>query len=172
MNAQEIELKFRDKAQAICNELGYVLYDLNYVSGAKTLRVFIMNKETQTALIEDCINVDRAFSPFMDAESWIPEEIILEVSSPGIYRHVSTPEHFSWAKGQAAIIFLKKTLGELFPGDFKEKDGKLKKFTAIIEDSDGESVTFNFNKDFSLKINYTEIKKANLEPDAIKSAKS
>lgn len=167
-----MEKKFTEKAKQICAELGYVLYDLSYTSGAKTLRVFIMNPETQTALIEDCVAVDRAFSPFMEEETWIPEEIILEVSSPGVYRHLANEQQFEWAKGQPVFIYLKKTLGELFPTDFTGKEAKSKKFTAILESSDASAVTLNYNEDISLKINYTEIKKANLEPDAIKSAKS
>lgn len=172
MNILEIEKKFSEKAKQICNELGYVLYDLSYAPASKTLRVFIMNPETQTALIEDCVAVDRAFSPYMEEESWIPEEIILEVSSPGVYRHLANPEQFSWAKGQPAFIYLKKSLGELFPEDFSGREAKSKKFTAVVEDVDLESVTLNYNEDISFKLKYIEIKKANLEPDAIKSAKS
>ena len=59
-----LEQKFFDLTEKIVKENSYALYDVEYLSGSSTLRVFIMDPKTKTAVIEDCIKVDRAFDPY------------------------------------------------------------------------------------------------------------
>jgi len=161
-----MEKKFYDIAMTIVSQNGYELYDLDYIKGSKTLRVFIMDPETNTALIEDCVKVDRGFTPFMEEEEWIPDDIILEVSSPGLYRSLNCLEHFKMAGDTPVNLQLKKTLAELLPGEeLDKKTAKAKTFVCHIEEVSDEHIVVALDDEFSLKVNYTDIKKANLEPE-------
>ncbi|EQC50611.1 ribosome maturation factor RimP [Bacteriovorax sp. DB6_IX] len=161
-----LEKKFFDIALNVVKEAGYELYDLDYIKGSKTLRVFIMDPATNTALIDDCVKVDRGFTPFMEEEEWIPEDIVLEVSSPGLYRNLTSVEHFKMASDTPVSLHLKKSLSELLPSEeLDKKTGKAKTFVCHLEEVSDEYIVAALDENFSLKINYTDIKKANLEPE-------
>jgi ribosome maturation factor RimP len=165
-----LEKKFYDIAIEVVKEAGYELYDLDYNNGSKTLRVFIMDPATNTALIEDCVKVDRGFTPFMEEADWIPDDIILEVSSPGLYRGLTCIEHFNMAGDTPINLNLKKTLGELLEGEsLDKKTAKAKTFVCHIEEVADDHIVVALDEEFSLKINYTDIKKANLEPEIQRS---
>ena len=73
-----LEQKFFELTEKIVHENNYALYDVEYHSGSSTLRVFIMDPETKTAVIEDCVKVDRAFDPLFtffkkDSEIYLKE---------------------------------------------------------------------------------------------------
>ena len=104
-----IEEKFFTICCEVVKENGYVLYDMDYIIGSTTLRLFIMDPNTNTALIEDCVKVDRALSPFFE-EDWVPESIVLEVSSPGVYRPLKTLSHFEAVKNEYILLNLDKPL--------------------------------------------------------------
>ena len=108
-----VEQKFFELTSKIVDSFGYGLYDMEYVAGSSTLRVFIMDLETKTAVIEDCVKVDRAFDEFVESESWIPNDFVLEVSSPGMYRKIKTYKHFEMAIGQIISVTI---LGKLDEG--------------------------------------------------------
>ena len=167
-----IEKKFYDVTQEIVEQQGFVLYDMDYIAGSKTLRVFIMNSETRTAVIDDCVKIDKAFTPFMEENDWIPEEITLEVSSPGLFRNLSTRQHFSWAMGENIQVQLQKNLGDLVdPTDLDKKVAKTKKFVAKLEKIEEESIVVQLDNDFSLRLKLEDIKKVNLEPDVNKTSR-
>jgi ribosome maturation factor RimP len=61
------------------------------------LRVFIDHPTTDKGHIsvEDCEVVSRELSALLDAQDPVPEEYLLEVSSPGFDRVLRTPAHFA-----------------------------------------------------------------------------
>ncbi len=75
-------------AEPLADELGYVLWDVEYVKvGADMyLRITIDNEEGIT--IEDCERMHRAIDPLLDEADPIDEAYHLEVSSPGIEREL------------------------------------------------------------------------------------
>lgn len=155
-----IELKLFELTSSIVSENGYELYDVEYISGSSTLRVYIMDNDTKTAVIEDCIKVDRAFSPSCETEQWIPNDFVLEVSSPGVYRSLKTREHFVNVLGQIILCSVTGDVSKEMPKEFK-KSKKLRGKLIKIED-DGIILDL---QDFELKLDFTQIKKANLDPD-------
>ena len=82
-----IEEKLFDMTTKVVEETGFILYEMDYISGSSTLRVFIMNKDTGSAVIEDCIKVDHGFTPYMEEADWVPDDIVLEVA--GAIRYMS-----------------------------------------------------------------------------------
>lgn len=67
------------------------------------LRVDIRNLEQDTGL-NDCERMSRALESALDAVDWIPEAYVLEVSSPGISRSLSSDREFISFKGFPIVV--------------------------------------------------------------------
>ncbi len=86
---------------------GCEIYDIELVgaSGNRALRVFIDKTEGGGVSIDDCANVSRGLNLLLDVDDVIPGGAYnLEVSSPGLERHLRTPAHFVRAKGSRVQI--------------------------------------------------------------------
>lgn len=159
-----LEKKFLLLCEPVVQEAGYRLYDLEYVVGQKLLRLYIQDPKTGSALIEDCVKVDHALSEPFETEEWIPEEIVLEVSSPGVYRHLATLEHFKMSIGEMiAVVIMGQLSDEQTDGAPKGIKGE-KKFRGKLVEVNDENIVIEI-KGFSLKLTYKQIKKTNLDPD-------
>lgn len=84
----------RALAQPLAAELGLTLWDVTFTKeGADWyLRIFI--DKPGGVSIDDCVDMTHALNPVLDREDPIPQEYTLEVSSPGINRKLTRPEHF------------------------------------------------------------------------------
>jgi ribosome maturation factor RimP len=159
-----LEKKFYHVCEPVVQEAGYRLYDLEYLSGPKLLRLYIQDPRTGSALIDDCVKVDHALSPVFEAESWIPEEVVLEVSSPGVYRHLATLEHFKTSIGEIlAVVIVGQLSEEQVKGAPKGIAGEKKFRGKLIEATEQDFVLEV--KHFPLRLTYKQLKKANLDPD-------
>ncbi|MBQ3150658.1 MAG: ribosome maturation factor RimP [Clostridia bacterium] len=87
-------------ADEIARSLGLRIWDINFVKeGAEYfLRIFI-DKDGGVG-IEDCENFSRAIDGPLDELDPIEQGYCLEVSSPGIERSLTKPEHFTECIGQ------------------------------------------------------------------------
>lgn len=96
----------RDIITPTADELGYYLWDVEYVKeGADwILRVTIDNDEGIT--IDDCERMTRAIDPILDEADPIEDAYLLEVSSPGIERELTRPEHFELCAGERVEVRL------------------------------------------------------------------
>ena len=146
------------------NDCGYKLYDLEWLSGSGELRVFIMDPQTGSAVIEDCAKVDHALSPFIESETWMPDNLTLEVSSPGLFRQLSSVEHFRMIVGQEASLTLFRNISEdqcpTLPKAFRHNMKPKVKIVDVCEDSVRVSL-----KECEFSIPFEQIKKANLETE-------
>ncbi len=164
-----LEKKFFHLCEPVVLEAGYRLYDMEYVTGQKLLRLYIQDPRTGSALIEDCIKVDKALSGPFEKEEWIPEEIVLEVSSPGVYRHIANMEHFRMSLNEmVAVVIMGQLSDEQTAGAPKGIKVEKKLRGMLVEVSD-ESFIVDI-KGFKLKLTYKQTKKVNLDPD-LKSVK-
>lgn len=85
--------------------LGYRLLEIQYrFEGRWTLRVLIDGPEGVT--LDDCSAVSELAGRVLDVEDPIPNEFSLEVSSPGIFRPLQTPNHFRQSLGKIARFTL------------------------------------------------------------------
>lgn len=121
MNFSRIESAVYDTAVPVAEELGFFVYDVEYVKegGARFLRIFLDKPEGGIS-IDECEQFSRAFSEVFDKSDPISENYYLEVSSPGIERKIRRREHFELNKGETvdvglykAIDGLKTVVGEL-----------------------------------------------------------
>lgn len=164
-----IEKKFFLMCEPIVIEAGFRLYDMEYVTGQKLLRLYIQDPRTGSALIEDCIKVDHALNPAFETENWIPEDVVLEVSSPGVYRHLSTLEHFRMTVGEMVAVVIMGQLSEEQTVNAPKGVKGEKKFRGRLQEVGTEDFSIEING-FILKLTYKQVKKVNLDPD-LKSVK-
>ncbi len=157
-----VDKRFFELCSKVCEAEGLHVYDMDYLHGSHELRIFVINPETNTAVIDDCMKVDKALTPFIEEEEWMPAELTLEVSSPGVYRNLSTIEHFENVEGQSVQLQLKQKLDEAklegLPKRLKSQKNLIFLLTKVNEDSLDVEL-----EGISLNIKYDEIKKANLE---------
>lgn len=149
-----IEKKFYDLCLKIVADQGLCLYDMDYLPGNHELRVFIYNEDTKTAVIEDCVKVDKAFDPYMETESWIPESLTLQVSSPGLFRSLKSLDHFKLSLGEKIDIVLGQKV-----------DGLKDKKALVVLKSVGEDYIVVDAEGSELKVPLESIKKAKLETE-------
>ena len=93
--AKNIAGKVTELLEPTINELGYMLWDVEYVKeGAEWfLRITLDNEEGIN--INDCEKVHMAINPILDEADPIEGSYRLEVSSPGIERDLKNPMHYN-----------------------------------------------------------------------------
>ena len=108
-----LEQQFFDLCTPIVRHLGLQVYDLEYLSGPKCLRLYIMQRQTGSATIDDCTTVDRALTPALEEQAWVTPGLVLEVSSPGLDRPLRTLAHWTTAMGKDVLLNLGAALDEV-----------------------------------------------------------
>ncbi len=157
-----LELKFLELTTSILKELSYDLYDLEWSGSSGILTVYIMDPQTKSALIEDCMKVDRAFSPYVETLEWIPQNLTLEVSSPGLFRHLNRVDHFKMSIGEELSLTLNKNISEEMSPSLPKALRNNMKLKVLLENVSDENITVDI-KGIKIVIPYSQIKKANLE---------
>ena len=175
-NRQEPWVK---KVETIVSDIaaknGCELYDIEVVGSGngRVLRIFldkpVTTQEDGTTMgigIEDCSNVARALNEVLDVEGG-PEIVpggaySLEVSSPGLDRHLKTKNHFEKVVGKKIFVQLEKSLGSL---GAKEKAIELqKKFEEVLKAVEDDSLVFDFRQE-TIKVPLNVVQKAKLTFD-------
>ncbi len=130
-----IEEKVENFIKKPVEDLGYKLYDVQYVKEGKDyfLRVFI-DKETGIDL-NDCEKVSNEINPLLDEKDLIKEMYFLEVSSPGVERILRKEEHLKQAQGKEVEVNL-----------FKPME-KQKQYSGILEKWDENNIFLKLEKE-------------------------
>lgn len=80
-------------AEPLAEELGYFLWDVEYVKEGADMFLRITIDSEEGIQIEDCEKMHRAIDPLLDEADPIEGAYHLEVSSPGIERELKTDLH-------------------------------------------------------------------------------
>jgi ribosome maturation factor RimP len=92
--------------EKVASELGYFIWDVDYVKeGTEWFLRIEIDKEGGVD-IEDCEKYSRAIDPLLDEEDYIEGTYRLEISSPGIERIIKTDFHLSKCIGEVVEIKL------------------------------------------------------------------
>jgi len=75
-------------------DLGYELWDVEYVKDGAFWYLRITIDSPKGIDIDDCEKVHRAIDPIIDEADPIEDQYYLEVSSPGVERELRVPEHY------------------------------------------------------------------------------
>lgn len=97
--------KIRQILEPILESMGLSLWDLEFHKQGPQwlLRIFI-DRESGGVSLGDCETVNRDLGAALDVEDIISHAYTLEVSSPGLDRTLSQPEHFSRFAGSRVKI--------------------------------------------------------------------
>lgn len=130
----KIEENVETLIMPIIENLGYSLYDVQYVKEGKDyyLRVFIDKKEAIS--LEDCEKVNNAITDILDEKNYIKDQYFLEISSPGIERILRKDKHFEENIGKKVCVNLFKPI---------EKE---KQLIGILEKYDENNIYINCEK--------------------------
>ena len=98
--------KIQALAEPVVREEGCSLWDVEYVreAGSWYLRLYI-DKEGGVS-INDCVAIDHAMDPLLDAHDPIEGSYTFEVSSAGADRSLKKPEHFAACMGSEVEVKL------------------------------------------------------------------
>lgn len=88
------------------NELGYGIWDVEYVKEGSEWYLRITIDSEQGIDIDDCEKAYRVIDAIVDEIDPVEGSYHLEVSSPGLERDLRTVEHFCWAVGQKVVLKL------------------------------------------------------------------
>ncbi len=119
----KIEEKVEELITKTVNELGYEIYDVMYVKEGKDnyLRIFIDNNSGIS--LDDCEKVNNAITDMLDEADIIKDQYFLEISSPGVERHIRKDQQLEAHIGKDINIKLFKAIDKQ-----KELTGTLQKF--------------------------------------------
>ena len=112
-------------AQRVALELGYFVWDVDYVKeGTEWFLRIDIDKDGGVG-IEDCEKFSRAIDPLLDEENPIEDQYTLQISSPGVEREIKNDFHLESCLGETVQVRLYAPLN-----GFKEYVGKLVSYTS------------------------------------------
>ena len=129
MSNKNIESKVEKLIEKEISDLGYDLYDIEYLKEGRDfyLRIYIDSKDGIG--IEDCEKVNNVIDPILDEKDPIKDQYFLEVSSVGLERNLRKEKHYLNAIGENVEFKLYKKINntKTITGQLKEyKDGRIK----------------------------------------------
>lgn len=141
-----IEEKVEKLIQKQVQDLGYSLYDVQYVKEGQNyfLRVFI-EKENGTIDLNDCETVSNGINDVLDTADYIKEQYFLEVSSTGLEKVLRKDKHLKDNVGNKIEIKL-----------FKPIDKK-KEYMGILKEFNDNEITLEIENNHEMKISRKEI---------------
>jgi ribosome maturation factor RimP len=117
----------------------------------KTIQLYI--DSLNGIQLDDCVNANQITKNIFDKTNQFYKGCVLEVSSPGIFRKLKTPDHFKSSTGKRIKVHLNKKIEGLktVTGDLQKCDDST---ICIQQDTNGPDMI----------IPYSLISSANLEP--------
>ncbi|MBQ9760731.1 MAG: ribosome maturation factor RimP [Clostridia bacterium] len=89
----------RKIAEPLAEELGYVLWDVEYEKQGADMYLRITIDSEEGITLDDCERMHRAIDPLLDEEDPIEDAYHLEISSPGIERELKNDMHINACTG-------------------------------------------------------------------------
>jgi ribosome maturation factor RimP len=137
---------------SILESRGLALWDMEFQKqGPKWLLRIYIDRQEPGVTLNDCEAVSRDLSAALDVEDIIPHTYTLEVSSPGLDRTLTKPEHFERFIGRLVRI---KT--------YQLKDGQ-KVFRGKLTGFSKETISVELESGSTAEFALLDIAKASLE---------
>lgn len=105
------------------SDLGFRLWDVKVTKAGKRQVVSVTLDKDSGANLDEIASASKAIAPLLDDLKALEDGYHLEVSSPGLERSLSRPEHFKWSIGHEVAIShrvdgsLERTRGKLVRAD-------------------------------------------------------
>jgi len=129
----EIEQKTEELVTPIIDENHFELVDVEYVKEGANWYLRIYADKEGGISIDDCVLISRALEAKLDADDFIKDAYILEVSSPGLGRPLKKEKDFQRSIGQSVDIKLYKAID------------KQKEFTGILKEYSKERIILSID---------------------------
>ncbi len=104
MFIDELKVKLLELVQPLVEDRGLELVRLDYSTGRKGHLCVYIDKPGGVSL-DDCETISRDISGLLDAYDPIPHSYIMEVSSPGVERALSTEKDFVRFQGEMVKLY-------------------------------------------------------------------
>lgn len=112
-----LQAPLQSKIHSLAQSLGLYVYDIDVLkeNDRQILRVSITRKaplqildsENEKAVsLQDCQKLSELLSPVLDVEGVNLDEYNLEVSSPGLERNLTKPQHYEFSLGEKVRVQL------------------------------------------------------------------
>ena len=110
MKKTEIEAAVRRMADEAAEKAGLSIWDVRFEKEGRDhfLRVYV-DRPGGRMSIDDCVNVSEALDGPLDEADLIDVPYSLQVSSPGLERRLTRPEHYEWAIGRKVMLKVRGT---------------------------------------------------------------
>lgn len=142
---EEYEARTEKLLLPIIEKNQYELVDVEFVKEAGNWYLRVYADKEGGITVDDCEIISRALSDELDAEDFISESYILEVSSPGLGRPLKKEKDFIRSRGQEVEVHLYKPLN------------KQKEYEGILADFDEKTVTLALEEGETLTLQRTDI---------------
>ncbi len=136
----KIEEKVEKLIQDKVKNIGYSLYDVEYVKEGANYYLRIYIDSPKGIDLSDCEKVSNEINDILDEADYIKEQYFLEVSSPGIERVLRKDKHLKQNIENRVEV-------KLFKKDEKEN----KSYIGILKKFDTETVTIETTKEITIE---------------------
>ena len=150
-----IEEKIENLVKPKIEELGYSLYDVQYVKEGQNyiLRIFI-EKPNGSIDLNDCEKVNNGINDLLDNANYIKEQYFLEVSSTGVEKTLRKEKHLEENIGKEIQMNLFKPI---------EIDGKRQKeIVGILKSFNSENITIEINNKEKKEVQQIQVLKKDI----------
>jgi ribosome maturation factor RimP len=148
----DLQEQIQNLLDPILDSLGLTLWNLEFrKEGPQWLLRIYIDREPGGVTLDDCTTVSRDLGTVLDVEEIIPHAYTLEVSSPGLDRALTKPEHYRKSLGKQVRIKTYQVINN--QKVFRGKLSGIEDAVAILETESGEI----------LRIPLENISKASLE---------
>lgn len=144
MKRADIEQRCEALVQPILEECRCELWDVEYVKEGANYYLRVYADKEGGITIDDCVAISRALEAKLDADDFMEEAYILEVSSPGLGRPLKRERDFQKSIGLEVDVKLYKALG-----------GQ-KEFSGILKSYQDDSICLEL-EDKELELKRSEI---------------
>lgn len=110
INDREVVEKVKGLIEPIVRGLGFRLFDVEFKPERGWVLRIIIDKDGGVT-IGDCEEVSKKVSALLDVEDVVPVSYLLEVSSPGLTRELTKPQHFDFFIGRLVRVVLREPVG-------------------------------------------------------------
>ena len=151
MSSEAVE-NIRGLLDPILASLGLSLWELEFKKeGPRWLLRIYIDREAGGVTLSDCEAVSRDLGMALDVEDIIPHEYNLEVSSPGLDRALTRPEHF------------RRFIGSLVKVKTYQQINGQKVFRGKLQEFQNDMVRLEIDGGAVLDVPMEDIAKASLE---------
>lgn len=136
----KIEEKVEKLIQDKVKNMGYSLYDVEYVKEGANYYLRIYIDSPKGIDLSDCEKVSNEINDILDEADYIKEQYFLEVSSPGIERVLRKDKHLKQNIENRVEVKL-----------FKKDEKGNKSYIGILKKFDTETVTIETTKEITIE---------------------